>query len=34
VQLTLSFKLNNYKTENGRNGGDGTNEMEFDGGAY
>ena len=34
VQLTLSFKLNNYKTENGKNGGDGTNEMEFDGGAY
>lgn len=34
VQLTLSFKLNNYKTENGRNGGEGTNEMEFDGGAF
>ena len=33
VQLTLSFKLNNYKTENGR-GGDGTNEMEFDGGGF
>ncbi|WP_163716793.1 TonB-dependent receptor domain-containing protein [Mangrovibacterium lignilyticum] len=33
VKLSLSFKLNNYKTDNGR-GSDGTNEVEFDSGGY
>jgi outer membrane receptor protein involved in Fe transport len=33
VQLTLSFKLNNYKTDK-KTGDNETNEMEFDGGAF
>ncbi|PTN07678.1 TonB-dependent receptor domain-containing protein [Mangrovibacterium marinum] len=33
VQLSLSFKLNNYKTDRKGNG-DETNEMEFEGGAF
>ncbi|WP_372773168.1 TonB-dependent receptor domain-containing protein [Mangrovibacterium sp.] len=34
IQLALSFKINNYKMDNGRSGSDDTNEIEFDQGGF